>query len=245
MEATGTHIPHALRAHLTPHREAHPESWKTQVRWLAVAGIVAFGVPFVGSSVLGLQHDVYLGVYFAAISVLLWAYATATRLDVGKLLLRNWKVGVVLGVVFGVVLVRNVLSEDSTPHPSGVYYWFELIWRGGLYGAIDALLLTVLPCVVVYRLLGGQLPSWRRRLQYFFGSLGLVMALTAVYHLGYPQYRQDGVRQPETGNVIISGPMLLSTNPIGSIADHVAMHISAVQHEYNTEVRLPPPTKAP
>jgi hypothetical protein len=244
MEATGTHIPHALRAHLTPHREAHPDSWRTQLRWLAVAAVVGFGVPVLGSSVLGLQHDLYLGIYFVAIGAVLWAYATATRLDVRALLARNWKLGVVLGLVFGVLLVRNVFSEHGTPHPSGAYYWFELVWRGGLYGAVDALLLTVLPCVVVYRILGGRLATWRHRLEYFCGALVLVMAMTAVYHLGYAQFRQDGVRAPETGNVIISGPMLLSTNPIGSIADHMAMHISAVQHEYNTEVRLPPPTNA-
>lgn len=244
MEASGTHIQHGLLAQLTPHRETHPESWQTQLRWLAFAAMVAFLVPFLGSSVLGLQHDVYLGIYFVAIGALLWAYATATRLDVRELVLRNWKLGVGLGVVFGVLLVRNVFLERGTPHPSGAYYWFELFWRGGLYGAVDALLLTVLPCVVVYRLLGGRLASWRLRLEYFGGALVLVMALTAVYHLGYAQYRKDGVRAPETGNVIISGPMLLSANPIGSITDHIAMHISAVQHEYNTEVRLPPPTKA-
>jgi hypothetical protein len=39
-------------------------------------------------------------------------------------------------------------------------------------------------------------------------------------------------------------PMLLSTNPIGSVANHMAMHISAVAHTYETEVRLPPPTTA-
>ena len=39
-------------------------------------------------------------------------------------------------------------------------------------------------------------------------------------------------------------PMLLSTNPIGSIADHAAMHVSAVAHSYETDVRLPPATKA-
>jgi hypothetical protein len=38
--------------------------------------------------------------------------------------------------------------------------------------------------------------------------------------------------------------MLLSTNPIVSMADHMAMHISAVAHIYGTDVRLPPPTKA-
>jgi hypothetical protein len=70
------------------------------------------------------------------------------------------------------------------------------------------------------------------------------VALTAVYHLGFAQYRHDGVRAPEAGNTIISLPMLLSANPIGSVADHMAMHVSAVVHEYDTEVRLPPETTA-
>jgi len=239
METTGLHIPHV---HFAPRREAHPESWATQLRWYALAAAIGFVVPLVGSSILGLQHDLYLGIYFVAVGALLWAYASATRLDVRAALVRNWKLGVALGVVVGVLLVRNVFSDNATPHPSGGYYWFELIWRGGVYGAVDALLLTVLPCLVVYRSLGGRLSSWRLRLEYLGAALALIATLTAIYHLGYTQYRQDGVRAPETGNLIISLPMLLSVNPIGSVADHMAMHISAVQHEYNTEVRLPPPT---
>ncbi|MGE5636789.1 MAG: hypothetical protein ACM3UV_07610 [Nocardioidaceae bacterium] len=72
----------------------------------------------------------------------------------------------------------------------------------------------------------------------------LIVALTAIYHLGFAQYRQDGVGAPETGNTIISLPMLLSANPLGSIADHAAMHIPAVAHSYETDVRLPPGTTA-
>ncbi len=171
-------------------------------------------------------------------------YAVATGLDIRATLLRNWKLGVVLGIVFGFALVGNVLSEDATPRPHGAYYVFELIWRGGIYGAVDALLLTVLPCLVVYRALGGRLATWRRRVAYFAAALALVMTITAVYHLGFEQYRRDGVDAPETGNTIISMPMLLSTNPIGSIADHMAMHVSARAHAYETEVRLPPSAKA-
>lgn len=241
METAGLHRPHI---HLSARRESHPESWRTQLRWYALAALVAFAVPLIGSSILGLQHDLYLAVYFAAIGSLLWAYAYGTRLDVRAALARNWKLGAALGLVVGVVLVRNVLSEHATPHPSGAYYWFELLWRGGVYGAVDALLLTVLPCLVVYRSLGGSLPTWRLRLEYVGAALALIATLTAIYHLGYTQYRQDGVRAPEIGNTIISLPMLLSANPIGSVADHVAMHVSAVQHEYETEVRLPPPAKA-
>lgn len=244
MEAGGLHLPNGLRAHLTPHPQAQPETWATQLHWFTIAALVGFAVPFVGSSILGLQHDLYLGIYFVAVLALLWAYATATRLDVRAVVLRNWKLGVALGLVVGVLLVRNVFSEDATPHPGGAYYWFELFWRGGVYGAVDALLLTVLPCLVVYRSLGGPLRSWRRRAGYFGASLALIVALTAVYHLGFAQYRDDGVRAPETGNTIISLPMLLSTSPIGSVADHMAMHIAAVKHTYETDVRLPPPAKA-
>jgi hypothetical protein len=244
MEANWLHVPHGLPSRLTSHPAAYRESWAVQLRWFAAAAAVGFAVPFVGSSLLGLQHDVYLGIYFVSVLALWAAYAVSTQLDVRETFRRHWKLGVALGVVFGVALVRNVFSEDATPRPDGAYYVFELIWRGGLYGAMDALLLTVLPCLVVYRALGGHLASWRRRLAYFGASLALVMAITAVYHLGFAQYREDGVGAPETGNTIISMPMLLSTNPIGSIADHAAMHVSAVAHSYETEVRLPPPTKA-
>jgi hypothetical protein len=205
---------------------------------------VGFAVPYLGSSVLDLHHDVYLALYFAAVTALCVAYARSTALDIRATLSRNWKLGVVLGLVFGVALVSNVLSEDATERPDGAYFVFELIWRGGIYGAVDAFLLTVLPCLVVYRALGGRLATWRRRIAYFGASLALVMTITAVYHLGYAQYRDDGVRGPETGNTIISMPMLLSANPIGSIADHAAMHISAVAHSYETEERLPPSTTA-
>ncbi|HET8951239.1 MAG TPA: hypothetical protein VFN44_12035 [Solirubrobacteraceae bacterium] len=244
MEASHPHVHHHLPLQWVPRPADHSDSWAVQLRWFGYAALVGFAVPFIGSSVLELHHDVYLGIYFASVLGLFAAYATATGLDLRETFTRHWKLGVALGVVFGVALVRNVLSEDATPRPDGAYYVFELIWRGAIYGAIDALLLTVLPCLVVYRALGGHLASWRRRLAYFAASLALVMTITAVYHLGYDQYRADGVRAPETGNTIISMPMLLSTNPIGSIADHAAMHVSAVAHSYETEIRLPPPTEA-
>ena len=242
MEASRLHVPHRLRAHA--HRSAHPESWSTQLGWFGAAAVVGFAVPYLGSSVLDLHHDLYLAIYFASVLALCAAYVSSTGLDLRTTLSRHWKLSSVLGLVFGIALVRNVFSEDATPRPDGAYFVFELIWRGGIYGAIDALLLTVLPCLIVYRSLGGRLATWRRRLAYFGASLALVMTMTAVYHLGYSQYREDGIGAPETGNTIISMPMLLTTNPIGSVVDHAAMHISAVAHNYETEVRLPPPTKA-
>ena len=242
MEASRLRIAHLVPARVEP--AGHPDSWRTQLRWFGAATAVGFAVPYLGSSVVDLQHDVYLAIYFAAVVTLFAAYVRSTRLDLRATVTRHWKLGSLLGLVFGAALVRNVLSEDATSRPDGAYFIFELIWRGGIYGAVDAVLLTVLPCLFVYRALGGRLVTWRRRIAYFAASLALVMTITAVYHLGYSQYREDGISAPETGNTIISMPMLLSTNPIGSVLDHAAMHTAAVAHNYETEVRLPPATKA-
>ena len=219
-------------------------SWTTQLRWFAVGAVAAFFVPFVFSSVLELQHDLYLGVYFAFVIGLVGAYVRSNEIDVRVVVKRNWRWGVLLGVVVGVALVRNVFSETETARPDGIYFAFEVVWRGLTYGAVDALLLTVFPCLVVYQALGGSLGSWRKRIAYFAASLALVVSITASYHLGYDQYRESGVRAPETGNVLISMPMLLTANPIGSVADHAAMHVAAVIHEYEDDTRLPPQTDA-
>lgn len=225
-------------------RSAGISSSASQLRWFAVGAVAAFFIPFVFSSVLELQHDLYLGVYFAFVIGFVGAYVRSNEIDVRVVVRRNWRWGVLLGVVVGVAVVRNVFSETETARPDGIYFAFEVVWRGLTYGAVDAILLTVFPCLVVYHALGGSLGSWRRRIGYFAASLALVVTITASYHLGYDHYRESGVRAPETGNVLISMPMLLTANPIGSVADHAAMHVAAVIHEYEDDTRLPPQADA-
>ena len=230
--------------HIQLRHEMTSASWVRQLRWFAGGAGVAFLVPFVFSSVLDLHHDLYLAIYFAFVISLMALYVRRNAVGVRATLRRNWRWGLAAGVVFGVPVVSNVFSETETARPDGVYFAFELLWRGATYGALDAVLLTVFPCLIVYQALGGSLGTWRKRLAYFGVSLSLVMTITATYHLGYERYRDDGVRAPETGNVLISMPMLLTANPIASIADHSAMHVAAVIHEYEGDTRLPPQTDA-
>ena len=232
---------------LHPHPRAlrRPEGVVTeQARWFVSGAALAWAVPYLFSSILELHHDAYLGIYFAGVLAWLAWYARATRLDVRGVFVRNWRASVLAGAVVTALLVSNVLAEDATNRPDGAYFVFELIWRGGLYGAVDALLLTAFPCAVVYTAMGGDLSSWARRAAYFAATLVLVMTITAVYHLGYAQYRADGVGEPEKGNTLISVPALLTANPAGSVIAHTGMHVASVAHIYETEVRLPPPTTA-
>jgi hypothetical protein len=211
--------------------------------WFAFGSAVAFAVPYLGISVLDLQHDVFYALYFASTLALLAAYTSAEHVDLRAMFARNWLWSCAVGALVAFGLARNVLANTvATPRPHGGYFVFELLWRGVGYGVIDALLLTAFPCAVAYAFLRGHIGGFAGRVRYIAVALPLIMLITATYHLGYPQVRQDGLTRPETGNTLISIPTLLSANPIGSIGAHVSMHVTAVTHAYETRDYLPPQT---
>jgi hypothetical protein len=74
------------------------------------------------------------------------------------------------------------------------------------------------------------------------GALALVMAFgfTAVYHAGYSEFRSGKIGTPMRGTAIWSASTLLTLNPLGAPIAHVAMHVSAVIHNYKTDTFLPP-----
>jgi hypothetical protein len=217
----------------------------TQLIWFVAGAALAFAVPYVFSDVLELQHDWYLLAYFATMGAFLGAYVTATHADVVGLFRRGWKLSLAVGALTTLFVVFNILQrEDATPRPDGAYFGFELAWRGLAYGVVDALLLTAFPALVTYALFGGKVTGVARRVGFAAVALAFVMGITATYHFGYEQYREDGIANPEVGNVVISVPMLVSMNPIGSVVTHAAQHVTAVTHVYETEVFLPPQTDA-
>jgi hypothetical protein len=197
-------------------------------------------VPFVFSSLLDIQHDLYYLVYFGLALPFLYAYLRWSGRDVGELFRRNLGWSLAFGVAAAAFLVTNVLSRDSTDHPSGLYFAFEVLWRGLAYGTVDALLLSMFPCLVAFGVLGGNLAGFARKAGYAALGFLSVLLITGVYHLGYEQFREDGIAGPEVGNSVISLPMLATLNPAGSIVAHASMHVSAEVHSHETDLFLPP-----
>src|SRR5581483_6829174 len=74
------------------------------------------------------------------------------------------------------------------------------------------------------------------------GALALAVSLlfTAVYHLGYPDFRGEKLRKPLIGDVVWSAPTLATLSPIGAPLAHIGLHVSAVVHAYDTNTFLPP-----
>jgi hypothetical protein len=211
--------------------------------WFVAVCAAAFLVPYLGVSVLGLQHDLFYLVYFAVTVASIGGYAHVEHVDAAPLLRLDRRWSLAVGVAVGVFLVFNVFrTEDATARPHGAYFVFELLWRGLGYGLVDTLLLTVLPCLVAYALLRGRVSGVKGKLRFAALTLPLVLVVTAAYHLGYPQYREDGLGRPETGNVLISIPALATANPAGSFVAHASQHVTAVVHAYESRIFLPPVT---
>ena len=70
MAASRVHLPRHLPAPTYADRGAHLESWSTQLGWFCAAAVIGFAVPYLGSSVLTLHHDLYLAIYFASVLAL-------------------------------------------------------------------------------------------------------------------------------------------------------------------------------
>jgi len=232
-----------VSAYTHPVPRAIPEVVR-HLTWFTVVCVVAFLVPYLGISVLDLQHDVFYLVYFAVTIALLAAYATVEQVDVRTIVRSRWRWSLAVGVVVAAFLVLNVFTTaDATARPHGPYFVFALLWRGVGYGVVDTLLLTVFPCFVAYELLHGHVSGLKGKLRFAAVVLPLVVILTATYHLGYPQYREDGISRPETGNVLISIPTLAAVSPVGSVVAHVSQHVTAVTHAYESRIFNPPVTR--
>ena len=208
--------------------------------WLAGGLAVAFGVPFVFADRLGLDRDLYYGVYIASVLALFLGWAHDTGRSVGSMCARRWPWAVGLGLLFaGFSALIALSAEHATARPDGVQLGAAILWRGVLYGAADGLLLSAFPILVVFaalrhrRLRGGKVAVAAL-------ALSASLAMTATYHLGYRDFRSSKLRKPVTGDLVWSVPTLVTLNPIGSPIAHAGLHVTAVVHSYDTDLFLPP-----
>ena len=219
---------------------AHP------LLWLAGGLLLFFLVPLVGTDLLGLQPDLYYLVYFTIAVIWFTAFVLAHAAELRELWRHNLGKSLLVGAVVGVGMVFNVFNQAGTDHPEGWRWGFEILWRGVVYGAIDALTLFVFPAAVAYLLMHGDRQGAKRKIGFAGLALLLSLVVSTTYHLGYPQYRDSDLRLPEIGTVIANIPTMLTGNPLGAVVLHDAAHISTAVHQRNggSMQMLPPKVTA-
>ena len=219
------HAEHAERS--TPRASTRANPWL----WLVGGMVLFFLVPLVGTDMLGLQPDLYYLIYFTIAVVCFAAFAATYRTQLRDLWRLNLKWSLVVGAVAGIGIVAIVFGSAGTDHPDGWRWWFEIGWRGVVYGSVDTLALFVFPAAVAYLLMHGNRTGAKRKIGYAGLVLALSLLVSASYHLGYPEYRDADLRSPLIGTVMADSSAVLTGNPVGAFLTHVPAHVSAVVHQ--------------
>jgi hypothetical protein len=231
------------RSLATPSEKTGETTPRRHFAWLGGGLVVAFLVPYVLADRIGLQRDVYYGVYAATVAALFLGWARDTGQSVCEMCARRWKLAVVLGLIAAGAMAFLATRQDiGGSHPGGLTFVGAIAWRGVVYGAADGLLLSAFPILVVFAALKNTRIRKRAGGVIAVGAVALVasMAMTAVYHSGYSDFRSSKLTKPVTGDLVWSIPTLATLNPIGAPIAHIGLHVSAVFHNYNSNLFLPP-----
>jgi hypothetical protein len=210
------------------------------LKWIAIGALVGFGASFIFGDLLPLPVDLYYLIYFGVIITFFSFYARKTKLNIKEWFSKRLVWGVLLGFIFGGLMVQKVLSMPETEKFTGAYLAWLLFWRGLVYGVIDGLLLSSFPWIVTWRAFDVGKKPLGKKVAFGFLAWLFILVVTTAYHLGYSDFRSSKIIQPNIGNTIISLPTLLTANPIGSPITHSIMHVTAVIHSPQTDLFLPP-----
>jgi hypothetical protein len=213
------------------------------LRWLLGGFALAFLVPFVLTDLLELPRDLYYAFYIVGVAVFFGLWVRTTDQSLAEMVRRRWLLAIVLGLALAGLLTLMVLrTEDATARPGGLELIGAVLWRGVAYGLADGLLLSAFPILAVFAMFAGTRLRERMIGTIAVGLAALVasLAMTAIYHVGYSDFRSEKVRKPIAGDVVWSAPTLLTLNPIGAPIAHAGLHVSAVLHSYETDTFLPP-----
>lgn len=208
--------------------------------WILAGAAVSFFVAWSLGDRTWLPVDVYYLVYIASVIGFFGVYARRTGLDLRRVAARRWKSGLVVGLAFGLLLMRNVLAQPAAGRLEGGPLAWALVWRGWLYGAADGLILLAFPWIVVWRALGAEGASAATRVKASALAYAAVIFITAAYHFGYRDFRSDKLLQPVIGSGIAAWATLLTAHPAAAPLAHVFMHVGAVLHQPEGDLFLPP-----
>lgn len=213
-----------------------------QFLWVTAAGLLGLFISTVFAGVQRLPRTLFIVPYLLLVGPFLYVFFRWNRIDLLEQARRHWMLGIMGALVVGTFTVSNTLSQPASARPQGASLVFHLIWLGVIYGALDALLFSVMPILATQQATSGfsQTNGWIGRVAAGGISLAASLFVATACHFGYPEFRGPEIVAPIIGNALFSLSYLITSNPLAPIFGHVAMHVAAVLHGFATTVQLPP-----
>jgi hypothetical protein len=216
-------------------------SWTAGLLWLAATAITGFLVSWILSDLRPTKRVFYIPVLALVTGTLTAGYLLWSEAG-GSFWSNRWGYGIV-GAVLAGGLLTALLSRRPIPHgqPSAITAG-TLGWDGLVYGAVEGLLLSVLPVVITWQMLSsnGWDGGWRSAAA---GAVAIVASVVVIviHHLGYPDFRGAKMGQAVLGCGILSIAYLLTASVIAPIVAHALLHVVIVR----MGMELPPHEETP
>jgi hypothetical protein len=210
--------------------------------WIAAAAALGFAASGLFGGVLHLSRRIFLIPYTLLVASFTYAFVKANRLDIGRLLRRHWRRGLVGAVLLAVFSVGTVLAQPASARASGWQLGFDLLWSGVVYGTADAVLLSVIPMLAGWRAarsFGWTTGRHGRAIGRAVG-VGASVIVVAAYHLGFPEYRGPEIVGAVFGNGLLTLGYAITGSPLAPVLSHVVMHVAALLRGPATMSQLPP-----
>ena len=216
-----------------------PARW--HLGWIGGACVIGFLVSFISTDLATLPRNWFVLVHLSVSGAFILAYARWGGFRPRELLSR-WKRGIAMGLVAAAISIAFVLSRPGSTSPEGLQSVGPVLWLGVVYGAVDALLLTVVPVDSIVSIARGRgwLARWWGVPACGAAALAASVAVTICYHAGFPEFQGRHMLDPVIGNTIFTLSYIATLSPIAPVFSHSAMHVAAAVHAYQTSIPLPP-----
>jgi hypothetical protein len=205
-------------------------AWGTYFVALGVIVAVSFLVTYLATDVARMARALYVGLLAVVTGAMTWAYLWATGTDPVEFLGSGWAWGLLGAVVAGAITCFQARRWPALGTPSGPVLAGRLVWEGLVYGATEGTLLSILPVLAVWQ--GGTALGWTDAWPGKIGVGALAMAASvaviAIHHLGYREFRGAAMRYPVIACAVFSMAYLLTGSVLAAIGGHAALHVVAV-----------------
>jgi hypothetical protein len=171
--------------------------------WLPAGAIIDFAVQAIFSAMLEMPRSWYLIPDFTVVVSFLYAYIRWAGIEVAQAIRHRWVRGVVCRAALSAFMIMNIVNnETASPRPEGLELIGSLLWLGIVYGVVEAIRLTVLPVSAVWLAFksAGMTRNTSGKLLAATAALAAILAVTAVYHAGYVEFRDTDLISPVFGN---------------------------------------------
>jgi hypothetical protein len=202
--------------------------------WAGAAACASGAIAWVAVDLLALSREIFLVPYVLTGCIFGALFARNAGVDMASALRHEPLRTSLVTATAAALMIGTVMLQPGAPRASGWRLAFELAWDGVAYGAVDGLLLTVIPIAAVRQGLGSG--RFSRDAVALLASVSVFI----VYHLGFPEFRGSQIGAPVVAAIVFGASYLVARNPLAPILAHAAMHVAAVLHGPAGTVQLPP-----